>query len=307
MQPCNARLWGDSFDDRGPSSSSSTAMSSPRLRLGPRQDGEGRDCLLQGVTTTRRCCPTRRPRSRLERSPDQEMIGNLEGVDTYFQLLLLAKGRVGYFLDWRPMTTIAGPTRRYSSASTRACRNPDRREGSPYRACAVTRPADPVEREVGGAPHAQPQATAARTVSRGSFSTIERRVHSGAVIGGLEAAARGDTASPASRFGACSAHAPGGDIARSLQARRRSGCSSSQFEIPPPVPPCSGSGERRVRVGDTLVVDVEAALDTSLRASPFDAAAPLATAVPAAVHDGSTVSVTRGSSATADAGPSGPS
>ena len=30
-----------------------------------------------------------------------KMTGNLDGVETYFQLLLLAKGRVGYWLDWR--------------------------------------------------------------------------------------------------------------------------------------------------------------------------------------------------------------
>ena len=30
-----------------------------------------------------------------------KMMGNVDGVDTYFQLLLLAKGRVGYCLDWR--------------------------------------------------------------------------------------------------------------------------------------------------------------------------------------------------------------
>ena len=30
-----------------------------------------------------------------------KMVGKEDGVDTYYQLLLLAKGRVGYFLDWR--------------------------------------------------------------------------------------------------------------------------------------------------------------------------------------------------------------
>ena len=29
------------------------------------------------------------------------MVGKEEGVDTYYQLLLLSKGRVRYFLDWR--------------------------------------------------------------------------------------------------------------------------------------------------------------------------------------------------------------
>ena len=31
------------------------------------------------------------------------MTGNEEGLETYFQLLLLAKGRTGYFVDWRSM------------------------------------------------------------------------------------------------------------------------------------------------------------------------------------------------------------
>ena len=30
-----------------------------------------------------------------------KMVGKEDGVDTYYQLLLLSKGRVGYFLDWR--------------------------------------------------------------------------------------------------------------------------------------------------------------------------------------------------------------
>jgi hypothetical protein len=30
-----------------------------------------------------------------------KMVGKEDGVDTYYQLLLLAKGRVGYWLDWR--------------------------------------------------------------------------------------------------------------------------------------------------------------------------------------------------------------
>jgi PsbP-like protein len=30
-----------------------------------------------------------------------KMVGTEDGVETYYQLLLLAKGRVGYFLDWR--------------------------------------------------------------------------------------------------------------------------------------------------------------------------------------------------------------
>jgi hypothetical protein len=30
-----------------------------------------------------------------------KMVGKEDGADTYYQLLLLAKGRVGYFLDWR--------------------------------------------------------------------------------------------------------------------------------------------------------------------------------------------------------------
>jgi hypothetical protein len=30
-----------------------------------------------------------------------KMVGKEDGVDTYYQLLLLAKGRVGYFVDWR--------------------------------------------------------------------------------------------------------------------------------------------------------------------------------------------------------------
>ena len=62
-----------------------------------------------------------------------KMTGNLDGVETYFQLLLLAKGRVGYWLDWSSVDDRGADKALFERMYKASSRNPDRREGSPYR------------------------------------------------------------------------------------------------------------------------------------------------------------------------------